>query len=138
MPGTSPYIIASRILTPSYIALTSAFRFHNITTQLPIKIIVFSTKYHKMLKGIKFIKVSKRLMFGYDEYNNAYVSDVEKTFIDDIWYHKGKLHADEELEIAIMKKTLNLEKLKSYAQVLMDKKVVRELRIKLKKFNINF
>ncbi|EQD35375.1 hypothetical protein B2A_12408 [mine drainage metagenome] len=141
MPGTSPYIIASRVVKGSYVALISAARFHNITSQLPNPILVFSNSYHRPITikdgyKVRFIKVNKRVIFGFNEYNNAYVSDIEKIFIDDIYYHRSLLY-DEELENTITKGILDIDKMKSYVRVLNDGNVNKKLKGALKEFGID-
>jgi predicted transcriptional regulator of viral defense system len=138
--GTSPYVIASRIAKDSYVALISAARFHNITTQLPNIIFVFSPDYRRTVrvKGnyrVKFIKVNRRIMYGYNEYNGAYVSDVEKIFVDDVYYHRS-LSYTEELETALARNMLDAGKLRVYIKRLGSGAVAGRLRAGLKKFNI--
>ena len=123
-----------------YIALISAARFHNITTQLPNTIFVFSPDYRRTVrvKGnyrVKFIKVNRKIMYGYNEYNGAYVSDVEKIFVDDVYYHRS-LSYTEELETVLARRTLDVSKLKAYAKRLGRGDTARRLRMELKKFDI--
>jgi predicted transcriptional regulator of viral defense system len=137
--GTSPYVIASRITDRSYIALKSAARFHNITTQLPKSIIVFSTKYHRRLriKGgytAEFVKVDKKIMYGFREYNGAYVSDIEKIFVDDVYYHR-RFFYDEELETAVSRGMLDRARLLKYAGMLQNPKTATRLRKALAEFD---
>jgi predicted transcriptional regulator of viral defense system len=136
--GTSPYVIASRITKRSYIALLSAARFHNITTQLPNTIQVFSESYHRPITikdnyKVRFILVNKKILYGFKEYNGAYVSEIEKIFIDDIYYNKVLVYS-EELETAIKTGILKIERLKEYTTVLGNARIAKKLDIALKKF----
>ncbi len=138
--GTSPYVIASRITKDSYIALISAARFHNITTQLPNTILVFSPVYHRpmSIKGnyrVRFIKVNNKVIYGYNEYNGAYVSDLEKIFVDDVYYHRT-LYYTEELETVLTRGLLNAEKLKKYIKALGREDMEKALRRSLKAYKI--
>ena len=139
--GTQPYVVASRITKGSYVALISAARFHNITTQLPTTILVFSPTYHRPLpiKGnytARFIKVNRRILYGYNEYNSAYVSDIEKIFVDDVYYHKSLFYT-EELESALARKILDIKRLKVYIKMLGSEEVTRKLHAGLREFNIS-
>jgi predicted transcriptional regulator of viral defense system len=139
--GTSPYVIASRVVNGSYVALISAARFHNITTQLPSTILVFSIKYHRpmSIKGnykIRFVKINKDVIYGYNEYNGAYVSDVEKIFVDDAYYHRS-LSYTEELETVVGRGILDMGKLRAYVKRLGKKGVTKVLCRGLREFNIS-
>lgn len=139
--GTSPYVVASRVTTGSYVALISAARFHNITTQLPNTILVFSSVYHRpmLIKGnyrVRFIKVNRKILYGFSEYNGAYVSDVEKIFVDDVYYHKS-LSYTEELETASARHMINREKMRDYIKTLGRADVAKRLHRNLKEFDIS-
>ncbi len=140
--GTSPYVIASRIVKDSYITLISAARIYNITTQIPNIIYVFSPIYHRPIKiidnyKVKFIKVDKQIIYGYHKYNDIYVAEPEKLFIDDIYYHKS-LFYDEELNEAINKNILDTEKIAEYIGRLKSEKIEkREYSILKDKLNLS-
>ena len=132
LPDTSPYVIASRMTKGSYIALISAARFHNITTQLPNTILVFSPTYHRPMSiksnyRVRFIKVSRKILYGYSEHNGVYGSDIEKIFVDDVYYHKS-LSYTEELENAAARHLIDLHKLDSYIKRLDRKDIEERLR----------
>ena len=140
--GTSPYVIASRIVKDSYITLISAARIYNITTQIPNIIYVFSPIYHRPIKiidnyKVKFIKVDKQIIYGYHKYNDIYVAEPEKLFIDDIYYHKS-LFYDEELNWAINKNILDPEKIAEYLTRLKSEKIKkREYSILKSELNLS-
>jgi Predicted transcriptional regulator len=132
LKGTSAYVIASRITKRSYVALISAARFHRITTQLSNTILVFSTDYHRPMRikdgySVRFIKVNSAVMYGFREYNSAYVSEIEKIFVDDIYYHK-RLTYDEELETVVARGVLDSSRLFKYAAMLQNQKYETALR----------
>ncbi len=139
--GTSLYVIASRIIKGSYITLISAARIYNITIQMPNIIYVFSPTYHKPIKitdnyRVKFIKVNKQIIYGYQRYNDIYVAEPEKLFIDDIYYHKS-LFYDEELKEAIDKNILNVNKIHEYISRLNSEKIKKREQFLLEsRFNL--
>lgn len=130
--GTQAYAIASRITKMSYVALISAARFHRITDQIPNTILVFSTDYHRPMRikdgySVRFIKVNSAVMYGFKEYNSAYVSEIEKIFVDDIYYHK-RLTYDEELETVMARGVLDGARLFKYASMLKNRRCEELLR----------
>lgn len=132
LKGTSAYTIASRITKMSYVALISAARFHRITDQIPNTILVFSTDYHRPMRikdgySVRFIKVNSAVMYGFKEYNSAYVSEIEKIFVDDIYYHK-RLTYDEELETVMARGVLDGARLFKYASMLKNRRCEELLR----------
>ena len=130
--GTSAYAIASRITKRSYVALISAARFHRITDQLPNNMLVFSTDYHRPMRikdgySVRFIKVNGEVLYGFKEYNGAYVSEIEKIFVDDVYYHKRLTYA-EELETAMARGILDTARLFKYASMLKNERYGAALR----------
>lgn len=85
-----PFLIASRIVWPSYISCWSAVKYHNLTEQIPHDIWVITTKYKKDIifdnVTIRFIKTKKSNFFGYNKikYSNFEIlmADSEKAIID--------------------------------------------------------
>ncbi len=134
LKGTSAYAIASRITKMSYVALISAARFHRITDQIPNTILVFSTDYHRPMRikdgySVRFIKVNSAVMYGFKEYNSAYVSEIEKIFVDDIYYHK-RLTYDEELETVMARGVLDGARLFKYASMLKKQALRRIIALR--------
>lgn len=125
--NTDPYNIASKILKPSYITMSSAFRFYNITTQMPLKIYVVSTARHRKINiegyDVVFIKTSKNRMFGYSLKNEVFVADIEKAFIDALYFKNYGL-AGEAVENAVEKGLFNAVKFKDYTLKMSDKSLV--------------
>ena len=139
--GTSPYVIASRITKGSYVALISAARFHNITTQLPNTILVFSPTYHRpmVIKDnyrVRFIKVDRKILYGYNEYNGAYVADIEKVFLDDMYYHRSLTYT-EELETAVARRMIDMKRLGAYIKRLGAGRAAARLRQSLEALSVS-
>lgn len=85
-----PFLIASRIVWPSYISCWSALKYHNLTEQIPHDITVILTIDKKDIifnnTGIRFIKTQPRNFFGYEKVgyhgSEIFIADVEKSIID--------------------------------------------------------
>jgi predicted transcriptional regulator of viral defense system len=104
---------------PCYIGLQSALSFHNLWEQEVIPIVISSKKVRQGIRKIGDSKVlirriRKQYLFGFDYYPDGdfYLpySDLEKTFIDLIYY---KQHLDNEVLIKI-KKLMDINKLNGY------------------------
>ena len=104
---------------PAYLGLQNALSYHNLWEQ-ETNPVVLTTK--KTRRGIRKVmesnvlirNIDKKYFFGFDYYKDGdfYIpySDIEKTFIDMIYY---KLYMDAEFKKRIDKKKL-IEYLKSY------------------------
>jgi len=89
-----PIIIASRIIWPSYISLWSAFRFHNLTEQIPNKISVITTRLKSRKKiqllntTIIFKKIQPSCFFGFSKIKirdfEIFMAEPEKALIDGV------------------------------------------------------
>jgi len=87
-----PLIIASRIIWPSYISLWAAFRYHNLTEQIPNNISVITTrsksrkKIQMMNTTINFKKIRPSWFFGFSKIkvNNfeMFMAEPEKALVD--------------------------------------------------------
>lgn len=87
-----PLIIASRIVWPSYISLWAAFRYHNLTEQIPNKISVITTrsksreKIQIMNTVIIFEKIRPSWFFGFSKIKmqgfEVFMAEPEKALID--------------------------------------------------------
>ncbi len=84
------FLIASRIIWPSYASCWTALNYHHLTEQIPHVISVITTKSKKPIKFrntlIEFIKINKKKFFGYEKarYNSfeVFIADAEKSIID--------------------------------------------------------
>lgn len=85
-----PFLIASRIVWPSYISCWSALKYHNLTEQVPQDITVITAIDKKGIlfnnTEIRFIKTKPQNFFGYEKvkYDNfeIFIADIEKSIID--------------------------------------------------------
>jgi len=93
-----PLIIASRIIWPSYISLWAAFRYHNLTEQIPNKISVITTrsksreKINMMNTTISFEKIRPSWFFGFSKIKiqdfEVFIAEPEKALIDAVLLKK--------------------------------------------------
>jgi predicted transcriptional regulator of viral defense system len=116
--GASEDAIASHIVYPGYLSLISALRYYNLTTQIPKEKYVITTVRHKPLLFhnyvIRFIRVNKKLMFGFGEVNGVSVAYPEKAFID-VLYLKKEMWYTEEFEEGLEKGVVSIKKMEEYA-----------------------
>lgn len=115
--GASEDAIASHIAYPSYISLISALRYYGLTTQIPAEKYVITTARHKPLLFhkylIRFIKVDKRLMFGFGEVNGVSVASPEKALVDTL-YLKKEMWYGEEFEEGLRRGVISINKMEDY------------------------
>ena len=93
-----PLIIASRIIWPSYISLWAAFRYHNLTEQIPNKISVITTRsksrenIQMMNTAIIFEKIRPSWFFGFSKIKiqdfEVFMAEPEKALIDAVLLKK--------------------------------------------------
>ena len=91
-------IISSRIIWPSYISLWAAFRYHNLTEQIPNKISVITTrsksrkKIQIMNTTIIFEKIRPIWLFGFKKIKiqdfEVFMAEAEKALIDAVLLKK--------------------------------------------------
>ena len=82
------FVIASQLIEPSYISLSSALLFHNVIQQVPRRIQsvtpVNSVTYDKL--GLEYHKIPPELMFGYERHkiveSYCFVAKPEKALLD--------------------------------------------------------
>jgi len=93
-----PLIISSRIVWPSYISLWTAFRYHNLTEQIPSKISVITTR-SKSRKNIQimnttiiFEKIRPSWFFGFSKIKiqgfEVFMAEPERAIIDAVLLKK--------------------------------------------------
>lgn len=91
-----PFLIASRIVWPSYISLWSALSYHNLTEQIPHDIWVITTRNKKNIEfidtNIRFVKIRTKNFFGYEKIRHGnfeiFVAEAEKAIIDSALLNK--------------------------------------------------
>ena len=119
--GASDDAVASHIVYPSYLSLISALRYYNLTNQIPAEKYVITTTRHKPLLFhkylIRFIKVDKKLMFGYGEVNGVSVASPEKAFVDTLYLKKEMWHS-EEFEEGLRRGVISIKKMQDYLAML--------------------
>lgn len=99
--GSNEYMVASGIVSPSYISMISALAYYGLTTQIPNVVYVVTTKKHRPVKimgfTIVFRTIDKRMMFGYhkESYGNISIADPEKAVVD-IFYFNDVNDLDED------------------------------------------
>jgi len=84
------FLVASRIVWPSYISCWSALKYHNLTEQIPHDITVITTVSRKSIvfnnARIRFVKTQPKNFFGYTKVRHdnseVFVADAEKSIID--------------------------------------------------------
>jgi predicted transcriptional regulator of viral defense system len=86
------FVIASQLVTPSYISMNSALLYHNITYQVPKYIECINTKnsLNYLDLGITYHKIKPELFFGYKRYDKAgsfiFVADPDKAVFDGLYF----------------------------------------------------
>lgn len=128
--GSDIYALASNIVYPSYISLLSAFRYHNITTQVPVRFAVITTKRHAeiVLEGVKidFITFGRERVFGYERINGAFVAAIEKSIVDALYLSDPPYaYVEEAFKKAVEK--IDLQKLKEYGIYMKSKTLISRL-----------
>jgi predicted transcriptional regulator of viral defense system len=85
-----PFLLASRLIWPSYISCWSALKYHNLTEQVPQGITVAATANRKAVifgnTKIRFVKLNPQVFFGYDKVKlegfDIFIANAEKAIID--------------------------------------------------------
>ena len=141
-----PVVIASNIIWPSYISCWSAFRYYNITEQLPQIISVMTTRKRKKKEvslyntKIVFTKIKPKYFFGYrrERYQNfnIFIANKEKALIDSALLKKVSFS-----EIcSIMKiniKSINIDLLVKYLLKIKNKTLIKRFGFLLDKSGID-
>jgi predicted transcriptional regulator of viral defense system len=115
-----PFLIASRIVWPSYISLWSALRYWNLTLQLPAAVWVITPRRGRKLRyrntTIIFIHTKPAQLFGYKKVLwrgfEVFIAEPEKAIIDSLLFRKVPL-----VEIA--------DALKAHLRKLSKRRLVR-------------
>ncbi len=136
-----PLVVFS--FSSAYLGLQNALSFHNLWEQETIPVIVTSNNVRKGIRKVMGFNVlirrlDKKYMFGYEYYKypledrDIYLpySDIEKTFIDMIYFRQP---LDKETIIEFRKR-IDKKKLKSYLRAYpkkMQKKIAKEYNERL-------
>lgn len=108
----------SKTYKDTYVALNSALEYYKTTTQRYNNLDLITKKQKNDQKinetKINFHKVKKELFFGFQKINNTFISDIEKTLIDCI-YFSNKVYLTEINEF-VKQKEININTLKKYLE----------------------
>lgn len=127
-----PFLIASRIIWPSYISCWSALNYHHLTEQVPSDIWVVVTKNKKDIKfsntNIRFIKIKTNCFFGYNKVKycnlDIFIANPEKAIIDSILL--GKISFSEVKDIILSNvKRIKIRKFLSYLVRIGNKSLIK-------------
>lgn len=92
--------IATKIVSPSYISLISAYAIHGATTQIPVEFQVIAPVQHRVMEvegyRIRFFSFRRDRVFGYNKINGSLVALLEKAMIDSLYLN---LYTDETMEV---------------------------------------
>ena len=136
----NPFIIASHLVFPSYLSLTTAFYLHGTLSQVPTKLFVITTKKKQKLRvgnvEIIFISTRPKYMFGYrkQRFHGGYVflADLEKAIVDSLLY----LRYVRLSYIIDAIKTSSIDKLIEYAKRIDSEAVIRRMGYLLDKLGV--
>jgi len=132
-----PLIFATNIVSPSYLSLWTALRFHNLTEQLPRDIFLCTSKYKRKIEFLetKIIFLKTKDVWGYkkERYGDfeIFVAEPEKAVIDSLLIRKVPLS-----EVIKAVKGVNVKKLKKYAIKTGNKALIKRLGFILENFGI--
>jgi len=131
------FLVASRILWPSYISLWSALRFYNLTEQIPHAVSVVTSRRIKKpvldFLGTKIIFscIDKKYFWGFKKINyegfEIFIAEPEKAILDSILLEK--VSEQEILEIIKRnRKEINFKKLKKLSSETKSKDVAEKVK----------
>lgn len=141
------FLIASRIVWPSYVSFWSALRFNNLTEQIPHSVWVITTRKRRRREikfadtTISFVLTKPEYFFGYNKINfkgaEIFVADSEKCIIDGVLFRRISVS-----EIfSILKsnlKSLSTKRLLDYAIKTKNKALIKRLGFMLDRLGRNY
>ena len=141
LQDTPPKVIASNLITPSYISFLSGLSHYHLTTQIPRITQIATTKSKKRInyedQKIQFIKLKK--IFGYNrektQFGYIFIGEKEKIIIDSLLL--PKYCPINETINAIKETKLDVKKLIDYAQKMNSIVLIKRLGYSLELNNIN-
>ncbi len=127
-----PFLIASRIVWPSYLSCWTGLKFHNLTEQVPYTLFVVVPYYKRQIlfqyTPIIFIAAKSRNFFGYEKINcqgfEIFVADKEKSIIDSALFKKASFSELKEI-IESHVKELDLKKFIRYLKRIQNKSLIK-------------
>lgn len=140
-----PFLIASRIVWPSYISCWTALKFYNLTEQVPRAIFVISPYYKKSITfnntEIVFIKSQSKNMFGYEKINyrgiEAFIADKEKAMIDSALFRKVSFSELQEI-IKENIKQISIRKFINYLKILKNSSLIKRFGFVFDKYGRDY
>lgn len=131
LKGRDVFEVATELIWPCYLSFWSALHLYDLTTQVPRKVFVLTTKQKEAVKvegqEIKFIKVKPSLFFGYkrEEY---LIAEEEKAILDSL-YLPQHVGGYERVESCILEswEDINKEKLVNYAVRMENNSLISRL-----------
>ncbi|MFH0972367.1 MAG: hypothetical protein V1835_07450 [Candidatus Micrarchaeota archaeon] len=90
--STDDYVIASQLIEPAYVSLSSALLFHKLIKQVPAFVECVNTRNSRRFLelGIVYHKMPPSLFFGYERQGRdgsyAFIADAEKALIDSVYF----------------------------------------------------
>jgi len=141
------FIIASKIVWPSYLSCWTALRYYNLTEQLPQDIFVITTRARKRNvlnfenTKIILIKVKPKYFFGFKkEYYDGFtifIAEPEKALIDSALFKK--ISFSEIISIVKERKNaLNIKKLVCYLLKIKNKTLIKRFGFLLDSIGADF
>ena len=95
LPDTDIVVVATNLVTPSYLSFLSGLYYYHLTTQIPSSLQVVTTRSKKRIlyeQGIDFIKFDKKRVFGYNRVKlsggYAFIGEIEKIIVDILFMPK--------------------------------------------------
>lgn len=130
--GADANEVASSIVEPSYVSLMAAFRLYDLTTQIPTKVSVVTTKRHKTLifenMRIEYRTVNRKRVFGYRKIGNAMIAYPEKAILDSLYLREPSYSdVEEALSKGLDTKTIDIGKIMNYAKEMESGVVINKL-----------
>lgn len=128
------FLIASRLIWPSYISCWSSLKFHNMTEQVVQNITVVTTRDKMPIRfnniQIIFVKLKAKNFFGYEKvkYENfeIFMADKEKSIIDSAILRKVSFQELREI-ISANFKIIDINKLVNYLKRTGNKSLIKRL-----------
>ena len=125
--------VASNIVQPSYVSLMYALNYYGVTTQIPTIVDVVSSKRHRPITlndvRIRFRTLKSRKMFGFHREGNANIADLEKAFVDALYFKSPESgEISEALESAIRSKRVDIKRMEDYAKAMGSMALLKRMR----------
>lgn len=141
------FLVASRIVWPSYISMWSALRFYNLTEQIPHSVWVVTTKKRRRKEikfadtDILFVLTKPKYFFGFKKIDfkgfEIFIAEPEKSIVDGLLFRKISVSE----MFFILKnnlRTLSANRLLSYAVKTKNKALIKRLGFLLDKLGLDY